>query len=328
MSEFSDTPHDLCGRRIWVAGHEGMVGAALVRQLQQENCEILGVSKADLDLRQQADVSVWMQRERPDIIVIAAAKVGGIGANAASSADFLYDNLMIASHIIHEASRQKGVRLLFLGSSCIYPKYAPQPIPEDALLSGPLEPTNEAYAIAKIAGLKLCQFYRQQYGCDFISAMPCNLYGKGDRYHAGNSHVIPAMLMKFHAAKMQQDPAVTLWSTGQALREFLYVDDLAGALIHLLKFYQGARHINVGSGREISIQDLAALVAETVGYQGKIVFDPSYPDGTPRKLMDNSVLHESGWRPKTDLREGLHRAYQDYLLRYEVLEGAPNAAAA
>lgn len=299
-------------KRVWVAGHRGMVGAALVRRLAQEDCDILTVDRQTVDLRRQTETEDWMAQHKSDVVVIAAAKVGGIMANATYPADFLYDNLMIEANIIHAAYRIGIEKLLFLGSSCIYPKFAAQPIVEESLLTGALEPTNEAYAIAKIAGIKLCQTYRQQHGCDFISAMPCNLYGQSDSFDAKNSHVIPALLMKFHAAKTSGAETVTLWGTGSPLREFLHVDDLAEALVYILKHYSDAPHINVGAGTELSIADLAHAVAKTVGYSGNILFDPSKPDGTPRKLMDNGKIAALGWSPRISLQDGLKDAYVWY----------------
>jgi GDP-L-fucose synthase len=305
----------LRNKRVWVAGHNGMVGAATVRRLQSEECEILTVPRRDLDLRRQSDVECWMETYRPEVIILAAARVGGIKANRDEPADFLYDNLMIETNVIYSAHKTGVQKLLFLGSSCIYPKHAPQPIEESALLSGPLEPTNAAYAVAKIAGIKLCESYRKQFGADFISAMPCNLYGPSDTYDTLRSHVIPALVMKFHQAKEQHAPSVTLWGTGTPLREFLHVDDLADALIFLLKNYSTDSHINVGSGAEISIAALAGEVAAVTGYKGEINFDPAMPDGTPRKLMDNSRLSALGWQPRIALRDGLQTAYADYLKR-------------
>jgi GDP-L-fucose synthase len=289
----------------------------MLRRLQSESCEILTASRAALDLRDQAAVAAWMEARRPDTIVLAAARVGGILANAARPADFLYDNMMIAANVIGQARRLRTGKLLFLGSSCIYPRLAAQPIKEAALLTGTLEPTNEAYAIAKIAGLKLCEAARKQDGLDFISAMPCNLYGPGDRYDEKTSHVIPALIMKMHRAKMGHAPYVTLWGSGAPLREFLFAGDLADALTLLLKNYSAAPPVNIGSGQEVMIAQLAALVAEIVGYEGEIRFDPAKPNGTPRKLLDSARIEKLGWRPKTGLREGLKAAYLDYLSRLE-----------
>jgi GDP-L-fucose synthase len=307
----------LLDKRIWIAGHTGLVGGAMLRRLQSESCEILTASRAALDLRDQAAVAAWMEAHRPDMIVLAAARVGGILANAARPADFLYDNMMIAANVIGQARRLRTGKLLFLGSSCIYPRLAAQPIKEAALLTGTLEPTNEAYAIAKIAGLKLCEAARKQDGLDFISAMPCNLYGPGDRYDEKGSHVIPALIMKMHRAKMEHAPYVTLWGSGAPLREFLFAGDLADALTLLLKSYSAAPPVNIGSGQEVTIAQLAALVAEIVGYEGEIRFDPAKPNGTPRKLLDSARIEKLGWQAKTGLREGLKTAYLDYLSRLE-----------
>lgn len=309
----------LAGKRVWVAGHTGLVGSALVRRLDHEPCDILQATRAELDLRRQTEVRDWMNHHKPDVIIIAAAKVGGIGANHEFPADFISDNLAIAQNIIDQAARQQVSKLVFLGSSCIYPKFAPQPIPETALLTGALELTNEAYAIAKIAGLKLCQFYRRQHGHDFISLMPCNLYGPGDRWQDAGAHVIPALVKRFHEAKIAGLPSVTIWGSGTPLREFLYVDDLANACVHLLKVYSDELHINVGSGTEISIGDLARQIAEVCAYEGEIVFDRTKPDGTPRKLMDTTRLRATGWVPQTSLEAGLKLAYADFLQASSVL---------
>ena len=302
----------LTGKRIYVAGHGGMVGAALVRRLAVEDCAILTSPRA-VDLREQAAVREWFAANRPEVTIVAAAKVGGIAANDAYPGEFLYDNLMIEANLI-EAARQAGVaKLLFLGSSCIYPKLAPQPIAEDALLSGPLEPTNEWYAIAKIAGIKLCQAYRRQYGCDFISAMPTNLYGPGDNYDLKGSHVLPALIRKAHEAKQAGAAAMTIWGTGSPHREFLHVDDLADACVFLLERFSGEEHVNVGSGEEVTIAELAVIVAEVVGFKGTIEHDLSKPDGTPRKLMSNAKIAAMGWQPQIGLREGIERTYADFL---------------
>lgn len=303
------TAYDLSGKRIFVAGHRGMVGAAIVRRLASERCEVLVAGRDQLNLLDQAGVRAWMADYKPDAVILAAAKVGGILANDTYPADFLYENLVIETNVIEAAFRQGVEKLLFLGSSCIYPKMAPQPIPEDALLTGPLEPTNEWYAIAKIAGLKLCEAYRRQHGVDYISAMPTNLYGPGDNYDLAKSHVIPALLRKAHDAKLSGAATMTVWGTGSPMREFLHVDDAADAMVHLLKTYSGARHVNVGTGEDISILELTRMVAEVVGFEGDIVTDPTKPDGTPRKLMDVSTLFDTGWRPKYDLRSGLENAY-------------------
>ena len=292
------------GRRVFVSGHRGMVGSALVRRLEREKCEIL-IADRSIDLRVQASVEEWFADNRPEAVFVAAAKVGGIGANQSQPGQFLYDNLAIAANSI-EAARKFGVRkLLFLGSSCIYPRDATQPIVEESLLSGALEPTNEWYAIAKIAGVKLCQAYRRQYGCDFISAMPTNLYGPGDTYDLAQSHVVPALIMKALAAKAQNAERMEIWGSGNALREFLHVDDLADACVFLMNSYSSEEPVNIGSGEEISIAELAALIAQITGYCGELAFDRSMPDGTPRKLLDCSRLRQLGWHPTITLREGL-----------------------
>lgn len=308
------TNYKLAGKRIWIAGHRGMVGSAIVRRLKQENpAKILTASRAELDLTKQEAVVKWMAENRPNTIFLAAAKVGGIYANDRYPADFLYDNLVIATNIIHAAHVSNVEKLLFLGSSCIYPKMAPQPIKESSLLTGPLEPTNEWYAIAKIAGIKLCQAYRKQYGRDFISAMPTNLYGPGDSYHSENSHVIPALIKKAHAAKTKGDTSMEIWGTGKVKREFLHCDDCADALVFLMKNYTGAEHVNVGSGVDDTIEAIAHMVMETVGYKGNLTKDTSKPDGTPRKLMDVSQLRRMGWTPQYDLKTGLQNAYAWFL---------------
>ncbi|BBF93865.1 GDP-L-fucose synthase [Blastochloris tepida] len=303
------TEFDLSGKRVFVAGHRGMVGSAIVRRLAQEDCAVLTVGRADVDLRRQDDVEAWMNRARPDVVLLAAAKVGGILANDTYPADFLYDNLMIEANVIHTAFRVGVAKLLFLGSSCIYPKFAPQPITEDALLTGALEPTNEWYAIAKIAGIKLAQAYRRQHGCDFISAMPTNLYGPGDNFDLASSHVLPALIRKAHEAKLRGDSEIVLWGSGTPRREFLHVDDCADACVHLMKTYSGAEHVNVGSGEDISIRDLAELVCGIVGFRGRIVHDLSKPDGTPRKLMSADRLRSLGWQPRIGLCDGVAATY-------------------
>ena len=303
-------PFDLSGKRVFVSGHRGMVGSAIMRLLANDNCELLTASRDQLDLRDQAQVRAWFSQEKPDAVFLAAAKVGGILANDTYPAEFLYDNLAIALNVI-DASYRSGVgKLVYLGSSCIYPKFAPQPIPESALLTGSLEPTNEWYAIAKIAGLKLCEAYRRQYGVDFISAMPTNLYGPGDNYDFATSHVIPALLRKAHEAKKARASEIVIWGTGTPRREFLHVDDAARAVVHLMKTYSDIEHINVGAGEDISIRDLAKLICDVVGFEGSIVTDPSKPDGTPRKLLDVSKLEAMGWKPRYDLRPGLADAYE------------------
>ena len=310
-----DAAFDLKGKRVWVAGHRGMVGGAIVRRLADEQARVLTAPRAELDLRDAAAVRAWLKAERPDVVVLAAAKVGGILANDTYPADFLYENLAIETAVIHGAFEQGVAKLLFLGSSCIYPRMAPQPIPEEALLTGPLEPTNEWYAIAKIAGLKLCQAYRRQYGADFISAMPTNLYGPGDNYDPEHSHVPAGLIRRMDEAKRVQAPKVVVWGTGKPLREFLYVEDLADACVHLIEHYSGETPINVGSGEEVSIADFARRVAKAVGYQGKLEFDTSKPDGTPRKLVDVARLSATGWSASTSLDQGLALAYADYQAR-------------
>ena len=300
---------DLAGRRVYVAGHRGMVGAALVRRLGAVGCDVLTATRQELDLTHQASVERWMQAERPDAMFVAAARVGGIFANNAYPAEFLYENLAIEMNLIHAAHRVGVKKLVFLGSSCIYPKLAPQPIPEDALLTGPLEPTNEWYAIAKIAGIKLCQAYRRQYGVDFISAMPTNLYGPGDNFNLDTSHVMPALMRKVHEAKLRGDREVVIWGSGEPRREFLHVDDCADALVHVMKVYSDAEHINVGSGEDLTILDLARLVVRVVGFDGEITRDLSKPDGTPRKLMAGDKLRELGWTPRISLDEGIASTY-------------------
>ncbi|WP_028134723.1 GDP-L-fucose synthase family protein [Bradyrhizobium japonicum] len=308
--------YDLTGRRVFVAGHGGMVGSAIVRRLASEGCTVLYANRSELDLSKEMPTLRWLEQNRPDVVIHAAAKVGGIAANSKFPVDFLCDNLAVELNVIR-ASHTIGVgRLLFLGSSCIYPKHAKQPIAESELLTGPLEPTNEWYAIAKIAGLKMCQAYRQQYGSDFISAMPTNLYGRGDNYHPDHSHVPAALIRRFHEAKLTQAPAVTVWGTGKPLREFLNVEDFADACVFLLKNYSSDLPINVGSGDELSIAEFATVVADVVGYEGKLGFDTSKPDGTPRKLLDSSRIRGLGWRPKVNLRPGIAAAYADYLHGY------------
>jgi GDP-L-fucose synthase len=302
----------LAGKRVWVAGHNGMVGSALVRRLQSENCTLITASRAELDLTRQAAVEEWIARAKPDVVIVAAAKVGGILANDSYPADFLVDNLQIETNVIDAASRIGVEKLLFLGSSCIYPRLAPQPMPEEALLTGSLETTNEWYAIAKIAGIKLCQAHRRQHGSDFISAMPTNLYGPGDNYDLQTSHVLAALIRKADEAKRTGAAEMVIWGTGTPLREFMHVDDCADALVHLLKHYSGESHINVGTGDELSILGLAELIAEIVGFTGKIALDRSKPDGTPRKIMDSRKLHALGWSPKIPLRDGIAATFRWY----------------
>ncbi|OJU09674.1 MAG: GDP-fucose synthetase [Caulobacterales bacterium 68-7] len=301
---------DLAGKRVWVAGHRGMVGSAIVRRLASEDCQILTADRTTVDLRDPTAVRDFVERERPDAIFMAAARVGGILANDSYPADFLYDNLMMASNVTEAAFRGGVGRMLFLGSSCIYPRLAPQPITEDALLTGPLEPTNQWYAVAKIAGLKLAEAYRRQHGCDFISGMPTNLYGPGDNYDLQSSHVLPALLRKAHEAKLAGADHITIWGTGAPLREFLHADDCADACVFLMQRYSAAEHVNVGSQEEISILNLAKLVCRAVGFEGEVRTDPSKPDGTPRKLMDGAKLRALGWSPRIPLIDGVRAAYE------------------
>ena len=305
--------YSIAGKKIWIAGHNGMVGSALVRRLESESCEILTAPRSVLDLTDTSAVNAWVSNYRPDVVVIAAAKVGGIHANNSAPVDFLQTNLQIQTNIMAASHGNDVDRLLFLGSSCIYPKFADQPITEDALLTGPLEPTNEWYAIAKIAGIKMAQAYRQQYGRDWISAMPTNLYGPGDNYNLETSHVLPALLRKFHEAKLAGDDDVVVWGSGSPLREFLHSDDLADALVFLLKHYSEYEHINVGSGVEVTIRELAETIASVVGYEATLRFDASKPDGTPRKLMDSSRLQNMGWSSVRPLRSGLLQTYEHWL---------------
>ena len=304
--------YPLAGKRVWVAGHRGMVGQAILRRLAEEDCEVLTAERAEVDLTRQAEVEAWMGRVKPDAIFVAAAKVGGILANDSYAADFLYDNLMIEANIVEAAYRSGVQKLMMLGSSCIYPKFAPQPITEDALLTGSLEPTNQWYAIAKITGIKLGQAYRRQHGFDVISAMPTNLYGPGDNFDLDTSHVLPALIRKAHEAKVSDAPSFTIWGTGTPKREFLHADDCAAACVHLMKVYSDAEHVNVGSGEDIAIYDLAALVAEVVGFRGEIVRDTSKPDGTPRKLMSADRLRALGWAPGITLKGGIEGVYKSF----------------
>lgn len=308
----TDTTFSLQGKKVWVAGHRGMVGAAITRRLQSENCEVLTAGREVLDLTRQAEVEDWLAQNTPDVVFLAAARVGGILDNDTYPAEFIRDNLAVETNVIHGAWKTKVSKLLFLGSSCIYPKLAPQPMPEEALLTGPLEPTNEWYAIAKIAGIKMCQAYRKQYGCDFISAQPTNLYGTGDNFDLKASHVIPALIAKAHAAKLAGAKAMEVWGSGTPKREFLFVDDLADALVFLMKTYSGELQINVGSGQELTIRDVAQAVVDVVGFKGDLVFDASKPDGSPRKLLDTTRLDAMGWRAKTDIVDGLSQAYSWY----------------
>ncbi|NKB21221.1 MAG: NAD-dependent epimerase/dehydratase family protein [Alphaproteobacteria bacterium] len=308
-----NTPYSLSGKRIWVAGHRGMVGSAICRQLEQENCEILTAGREIIDLRDQQAVSKWMTAQKPDAVFLAAATVGGIYANDTRPAEFLYDNLVIETNIIHAAKLNDVEKLMFLGSACIYPREAKQPMAEDALLTSPLEPTNEWYAIAKIAGIKMCQAYRRQYGCDYISAMPNNLYGPGDNFDLKSSHVVPALIRKFHEAKLKGSPTVEIWGTGNPVREFVFVDDCASALIYLMKNYSDEDHVNIGSGAEISIGGLANAVSKTVGFSGSLIFNTDFPDGAPRKLLDCTKITHLGWKAEIGLKQGLELAYQSFI---------------
>lgn len=306
-------PYSLRGKRVWIAGHRGMVGSALARRLASENCEILTSPRGEVDLRDAAAVRSWVSRENPQAVMLTAAKVGGIHANNTYPADFLYDNLMIEANIIHAAHQADVEKLMFLGSSCIYPRMAPQPITEDSLLTGPLEPTNEWYAIAKISGIKLCQAYRRQHGRDFISAMPTNLYGPNDNFDLMDSHVLPALIRKMDDARRSGADRVVIWGSGTPRREFLHVDDCADALTHLMIHYSGDSHVNVGSGEDVTILELAELVKATTGFAGELTLDPSKPDGTPRKLMDTGALRAMGWSPAITLPDGLKTTYAWYL---------------
>ncbi|MCP3400840.1 GDP-L-fucose synthase [Bradyrhizobium sp. CCGB20] len=301
------------GKTVYVAGHRGMVGSAIARRLAREDVQLVTVDRRELDLCNQAAVFDWFAKVRPQVIFLAAAKVGGIVANDTLRAEFIYDNIAIAANVIQAAHRNGAEKLMFLGSSCIYPKLAPQPLREDSVLSGPLEPTNEPYAIAKIAGIKMAEAYRSQYGSDFISVMPTNLYGPGDNYHPELSHVVAALIRRFHEAKVAGAQRVAVWGTGTPRREFLYVDDMADACVHLMKTYSGAGLVNIGTGEDITIAEFARVVADIVGYRGEIGFDTSRPDGTPRKLLDVSRLKGLGWRATTSLEDGLKRAYEAYL---------------
>ena len=304
---------DLTGRRVWVAGHRGMAGAAIVRRLQREQCQIVTASRGELDLLRQADVHTWVADQRIDAIFLAAATVGGIMANSRRPAEFLYENLVIETNVIHAAKCAGVKKLLFLGSSCIYPRMAEQPMKEEALLTGALEPTNEWYAIAKIAGIKLCAAFRRQYGCDFISVMPTNLYGPGDRYDAENGHVVAALIMKVHAAKMANSATVELWGSGTARREFLFTEDLADACVFVMKNYSGEMFLNVGTGRDMTILELAESIARVAGWKGTFTFDRSKPDGMPRKVMDVSRLTALGWSAQSTFDEGIKQAYDWYV---------------
>jgi GDP-L-fucose synthase len=312
-------PFAIEGKRVFVAGHKGMVGSAIVRRLTLERCEIETADRRRVDLTRQAKTESYLAKVRPDVVIIAAAKVGGIAANSSLPVDFLQDNLAIALNLVAASHAAKVRKLLFLGSSCIYPKFAVQPIKEDELLSGPLEPTNQWYAIAKIAGIKLCEAYRRQYGDDFISVMPSNIYGPGDNYHPEYSHVAAALIRRLHEARVSGQGEVAIWGTGRPKREFLYVDDLADACVFVLKHYSGDEHLNVGTGEDVTIAEFASLVAQVVGYKGKFVFDTTRPDGTPRKLLDVSRLGALGWKAKTELKDGLGRAYADFLANRDIM---------
>src|SRR6201991_2572097 len=307
------TPFELKGKTVFVAGHRGMVGGALSRRLASEDVKLLTAGRSEVDLRDQAAVFSWFKKMRPQVMFLAAAKVGGIAANNTLRAEFIYDNLIIATNVIQAAHVNGTEKLMFLGSSCIYPKLAAQPLREDSMLTGPLEPTNEPYAIAKIAGIKLVEAYRSQYGSDFINVMPTNLYGPGDNYHPEYNHVVAALIQRFHEAKVSGNSSVVVWGTGTPRREFLYVDDLADACIHLMKHYSSDELVNIGTGEDIAIGEFARVVAATVGYTGGISFDTSKPDGTPRKLLDVSRLAKLGWRARTSLEVGIKLGYQAFL---------------
>ncbi len=307
---------DLAGRRVFVAGHKGLAGSAIVRRLGADGCTIVTADRTEVDLARQDDTERWLLQTRPDAIFLAAARVGGIHANSTYPADFIGDNLAIALNVIRGAHKAGVQKLLFLGSSCIYPRIAPQPMTEEALLTGPLEPANEWYAIAKIAGIKLCQSYRRQFGCDFVSVMPTNLYGPGDNYHPENGHVPAALIRRFHEAKVSGAQTVTVWGTGTPRREFLAADDLADACVFVMKHYSDEGILNVGTGEDIAIGDFARVVCDVVGYKGNLVFDASRPDGAPRKLLDVSRLRSLGWQARIPLREGLAKSYEDFLARY------------
>lgn len=300
--------------KIYIAGHTGMVGSAIVRNLESKGyTNIIGKRSSELDLKRQQDVEDFFEAEKPDYVILAAAKVGGIHANNTFPAEFIYENLMIEANIIHAAHKAKVKKLLFLGSSCIYPKMCPQPIKEEYLLTGPLEETNEAYAIAKISGIELCKFYRRQYGDDFISAMPTNLYGINDNFHPENSHVMPALIRRFHEAKLNELEEVVMWGSGKPMREFLYVDDLADACVHLLETYSDEIHVNIGTGEDVTIQELAMTVKDVVGYEGKLTNDLTKPDGTPRKLLNVDLLHSTGWKHTVELKDGIEKVYKWFL---------------
>jgi len=314
----ASVPFELKGKVVYVAGHRGMVGSAIVRRLAREDVRLVTVDRREVDLCNQAQVFDWFGRVRPQVIFMAAAKVGGIVANNTLRAEFIYDNIAITANVIQAAHINGAEKLMFLGSSCIYPKLAPQPLREDSMLTGPLEPTNEPYAIAKIAGIKMAEAYRSQYGSNFISVMPTNLYGPGDNYHPELSHVVAALIRRFHEAKLSGAKNVVVWGTGTPRREFLYVDDMADACVHLMKTHSGSELINIGTGEDIAIAEFARMVAKIVGYRGEISFDTSRPDGTPRKLLDVSRLDRLGWRATTSLEDGLRQAYAAYLSSHSI----------
>lgn len=313
MIERLQRPFDLAGKRVWVAGHRGLVGGALTRRLAAENCEVLTATRGEVDLRRQAETEAWIAARRPDVVIVAAATVGGIHANDTRPAEFIYDNLAIETNVIHGAWRAGVEKVLMLGSACIYPRMAPQPMAEEALLTGPLEPTNQWYAIAKIAGLMMCEAYRRQYGFDAISAQPINVYGPGDNFDLESSHVVPALMAKAHRAKADGKKTLTVWGSGEPRREFLHADDLADALVFLVRNYSGPIPLNIGTGEELTIRELAETVAGVVGFAGELVFDSSKPDGTPRKLLDVGKIRELGWAPKISLRRGLAETYVWYV---------------
>jgi GDP-L-fucose synthase len=309
---------DIAGKKIFIAGHNGMVGSAILKKLSTQDCIIQTVDRSKLDLTNQQDVRDWFGINSPDVVLLCAAKVGGIYANNEFPVDFLYKNLMIQANVIHSSFTANVKKLVFLGSSCIYPRVTPQPIKEQSLLTGPLEPTNEWYAIAKIAGIKLCQAYRKQYGRDYISVMPTNLYGPGDNYNLSSSHVIPALLRKCHEAKLANHPYLEVWGTGRIKREFLHSNDCAEAIIHLLQHYSESEPVNIGAGADITIKELAEIIKKIAGYQGKIKFDTSKPDGTPRKFLDSSKINSFGWNPKIELPEGLSSVYDDFVKHFQI----------
>ncbi len=313
MTKAAKPVYLLRGKRVWVNGYRGMVGAAVIRRLASAGCSLLTTTSEQLDLRRQSEVEAWMAANRPEAVFLIAATVGGIHANETRPGEFLYDNLAIEANVIEAARKTRVEKLMFMGSACVYPRLAPQPMNEDCLLTGPLEPTNQWYAVAKIAGIKLTQAYRRQYGCDFISAQPINLYGPGDNFDLESSHVVPALLSKAHAAKMGGERSFEVWGSGRAIREFLYVDDVADALVFLMERYSDEIQINIGWGQELSIRALAETVARVVGFKGEIAFDPSKPDGAPRKLLDTTRLRTMGWRATTSLEDGLRKTYDWFL---------------